>query len=190
METDAPYGDETQDGLSVEFGADGKVVAASGPGVTVDDAGNIVVPGIEPQDAPAKHPSSDGLRALADWLDKAHAAGVTTNIDTKLSCFPADDDVSVIARQMGTFEKKYADVYDLMELVKDFGGFELHAVFTRSLICKRVVTGTKTIPATVVPAKPAEPERVIPEQTIETVEWQCGESLLAKTFDQLQEAAS
>ena len=69
-------------------------------------------------------------------------------------------------------------------------GFELRAVFTRSHICKRVFVGTVTIPATVIPAKPAEPERVIPAQTIDKVEWQCGESLLAKTFDQLQEAVS
>lgn len=141
----------------------------------------------------AKHPSSDGLRKLADWLDKCAAAGLDTGYNgldgVSVTFFPSDDPevVRAFARQMGTFEKDYSRD-TLLRLTKDFGGASVRLVFQRSTVCKRVVTGTKTLPAVTIPAKPAEPERVIPEQTIETVEWECGESLLAKTFDELETA--
>lgn len=145
-------------------------------------------------DVKAKHPSSDGLRQLADWLDKAHANGVTPDCYGGLivsflsySGLPHEQAAPRIAAELRTFEKKYDDWH--MKLVREFDGVTANFCFTRDKVCKRVVTGTKTLPATVIPAKPAEPERVIPGQTIEIVEWQCGESLLAKTFDELEAQA-
>jgi len=53
-------------------------------------------------------------------------------------------------------------------LVREFGGdVSLHVNAARSTVCRRVVTGTKVIPAR-------------PEHTVEEVEWVCeDQSLLA-----------
>ncbi|HBG30736.1 MAG TPA: hypothetical protein DDW98_08925 [Gammaproteobacteria bacterium] len=141
-----------------------------------------------------KHPSSDGLRRLADWLGQCAAAGLDTGYQgmdgVQVTFIPGDapETVRAFAQQMGSFTKDYSCDSQVW-LIKDFDGAKVRLVFNRTTVCKRVVTGTKTIPAVTIPAKPAEPERVIPEQTVETVEWQCGESLLAKTFDELEASA-
>jgi hypothetical protein len=43
----------------------------------------------------------------------------------------------------------------------------------KAAICERV-TGTRVVPRQVIPAKPAEPERIIEEHEEETVEYVCG----------------
>ena len=41
-------------------------------------------------------------------------------------------------------------------------------------VCERVKVGERPVPETVVPARPAEAERLIPAHTEEVWEWQCG----------------
>lgn len=147
---------------------------------------------VEAELAKAKHPSSDGLRQLADWLDEMAADGLVCTLHSKVlrvgfytyGDLTEQEAVRKVAAGLGTFSKEYGE-HDLT-LVRDFGNVKANFRFRRETVCKRVVTGTKTLPAVTIPAKPAEPEKVLPEQTIEVVEWQCGESLLAKTFDELE----
>lgn len=179
--------------LSVDFDESGNVVAASGPGVSVDAQGNIIVPGLEPK-APAKHPSSDGLRKLADWLDTAAAHGVVPDYfgDLDISFvnyvgYTHIEALPLVAAELRTFTKEYSDHY--LTLRRGFGGVNAVFRFHREEVCKRVVVGVERVPETVIPAVPAQPERVIPATTREKVEWQCGESLLSKAFQQIEEAA-
>lgn len=142
-----------------------------------------------------KHPSSDGLRALADWLDKAHANGVTPGYFGDLSVsflsyagYGHEQALPLVAAELRTFTKDYSDHY--LTLVRNFGGVEALFRFPREKVCKRVITGKIELPETVIPAKPAEPERVIPATTIDKVEWECSESLLAEAFETIQEASA
>lgn len=44
----------------------------------------------------------------------------------------------------------------------------------KSDVCERVKVGEETVPETVIPARPAEPEQVVPAYTREVWEWRCG----------------
>ena len=44
-------------------------------------------------------------------------------------------------------------------------------------VCNRLIVGTREVPATVIPARPATPEVTIPARVEEVYEWQCGSLL-------------
>ena len=61
-----------------------------------------------------------------------------------------------------------------------FPEIEIH-IF-KSNVCERVKVGEREVPETVIPARPAQAEVVIPARTEEIFEWRCG-ALLAPSPD-------
>ena len=122
--------------------------------------------------------NSQGLREIADFYD-AHP-------ELKL---PYNDNISVynlkgeeladFARAMGKAEKVVDDWS--FQLVKTFpSGRTLRTYTGRENVCERVVVGTETVAAQLIPAKEAV---LIPATTKEVVEWRCPESILGLTND-------
>lgn len=82
-------------------------------------------------------------------------------------------DFGKICAAMGSFEKERTS-YSTGAKKTLPGGAIVSVSANRDVVCKRVVVGTKTVPA--------EPERIIearPERTEEIVEWECPESFVA-----------
>lgn len=104
-----------------------------------------------------------GLRDLADFLE-ARPTVPTPNGYLNQYVFPSAFRES--ARALGAFDKTPSD--DFYGAERRFGPITLRLFTDRSAVCKRIVKGTRIIPA--------EPER-----TEEVVEWECSESLLAET---------
>ena len=63
---------------------------------------------------------------------------------------------------------------------------KISIVVFKNRVCQRIVTGTRVIPETVIPARPAEPERIVAAHEEPIVEWRCG-SLLAPESKDTQE---
>lgn len=106
-----------------------------------------------------------GLRALADFLD-AHPEVPFPRYDT-INVFL--DDKAQLARiaRVGSWEKEYNDSY--FSLSRSFGeDLRLDINTSRSKVCRKVVVGTRIVPA--VEAKPEHEEDV-------TV-WECDDALL------------
>lgn len=109
--------------------------------------------------------SSSSGRISLDWFlngrenAKANAAAVVRAID-------------------GGWTRGEADYSGpLATWTQERDGLDLNVQVSREEVCERIVTGTKTV---TIPAKPAEPERVV-EQDV--VEWRC-EPLLAEAVTQ------
>jgi hypothetical protein len=102
------------------------------------------------------------LRDLADWL-KAHPEVGIPNAGTIFNVFVTDrEELARIAR-MSSWEKQYFDTW--YTLRKSFGVIYFDVNIDREKICKRVVKGTKVIPARA-------------EMEVEDVEWVCEDALL------------
>ena len=111
----------------------------------------------------------NGLRALADFLE-SHPA-VPYPVCTRLNAFVATrDELAAVARHGAPWAKQSNEQYFWLSRV--FAGdprypdLQLDINIDREQVCRKVVKGTKTIPAQ-------------PERTIEDVEWICDEALLA-----------
>lgn len=103
-----------------------------------------------------------GLRDLADFLD-THPE-VKLNDPSHMVYVGSRETLATIAR-LGGWRKVYTD--DYFNLVRDFDGGVSLSVFTdRGSVCRKVVVGQRTVPAT-------------DERTVEIVEWVCDEPLLA-----------
>ena len=73
----------------------------------------------------------------------------------------------------GTWKKQASDT--TFDLTQDVGyGVRLLLYADRSAVCKRIVTGTRIIPSTVLPARE---ETILPEREEDIVEWVCPEVL-------------
>lgn len=107
--------------------------------------------------------TSKGLRELADFLD-AHPA-VTLQLVEHQIYVRTRDEIAALAT-IGGWRKTYNS--DYFHLERAFAGDVTLSVFTdRAEVCRKVVTGHRTIPAR-------------PEQQVEIVEWVCEEPLLAE----------
>jgi len=108
----------------------------------------------------------EALRDVATFLEKN--PDIPTPIFTTMNAYVKDrEQVSQIAR-VGKWEKDVTDRwFYLRRRFNDDLVFEVNV--EREMICKKVVKGTR-----VVPARPAEPEKVV-----EDFEWVCDESILA-----------
>lgn len=108
---------------------------------------------------------TDGLRALADFLD-AHPAVPMPYYNTLTAFVDSLDEIAKAAR-CGSWEKNY--VTDHFLLTKPFGNhLTLQIATDRKNVCERVVTGTKTLPAQ-------------PEREVEVAEWRCKDTSLLAT---------
>lgn len=112
----------------------------------------------------------DGLKALTEFLD-SHPAAPLPYLGTMNAFVETKEEMAEAARGIGG--KIAKDSLDnFYYLRKEFGPIGYHVNIEREKICKKVVIGTRTIPAT--------PERTIPaspEIVEEITEWQCGEIL-------------
>lgn len=109
----------------------------------------------------------DGLREMADWLER-HPEYVVTWNPVTINLFPADkDDLAEFVRAAGRSSKEWTNDWLIVSVA--FGPHKIDANLSREQVCRRVVTGTKEIPA-----QPARVEEI--------VEWVCDEpSILAET---------
>ena len=83
--------------------------------------------------------------------------------------------ISDLAKRMGKAEKVYRDSF--FSMTHNFGPYvQLKANSERHIVCERVVTGTKIVPAHEAYTLPAQPEQVV-----EIVEWKCAPILAAET---------
>lgn len=86
-------------------------------------------------------------------------------------------DFGTLCASLGSFEKVVTD-YSTGAEVKLPGGMKVHVSISREQVCKRVVVGTKIVPAKEEEIIPAEPEH---EEDI--VKWECPESFIALKED-------
>lgn len=121
----------------------------------------------------------DGLRELADWIeangDHLDASSDFFYDNMVMSFLRHDRDEFVNVAQLlgGKRTKDGDDSY--FRVKRSFGPIEVTVFAQRKDVCERVVTGTRHIPAQVIPASE---ERVIEARDEEIVEWVC-EPLLA-----------
>jgi hypothetical protein len=114
-----------------------------------------------------------GLRGLADWFEQhpEQLDSLVPEFHFRFDLWPSTlAGVRELRRSLGKVEKRITGGHFCLR--RDFGGgvcIELN--IPQDQVCKRVVTGHR-----VIPAKPAQPERVE-----EIVEWRCPESILAGT---------
>jgi hypothetical protein len=75
----------------------------------------------------------------------------------------ADDKAQILeVARSGEWKKIYSGEY--FTLAKNFGGINLEVSIHREAVCKRIVVGSKIIPA-------------VPEHTVDIVEWECDKSI-------------
>lgn len=120
---------------------------------------------------------SRNLRNLAEWYDKHPTVKTpaTINLSFAVTDFAATPEE---IRSIGAGRKVYNETW--FEYIPEGVGFELRFLEYRDRVCVRKVIGTKIEPAVTIPAKPAEPEKTLPEREVEIVEWECPGSLLAQ----------
>lgn len=128
----------------------------------------------------------EGLRKMADWLEKTSAelpvpCGLVGSIytgamhDSRGIRHTLDSTIgmALIANAAGDVDKEVSP--QLFKLTKNFGGgVKVEWIAYRESVCEKVVVGTKVVPA--------EPERIIaavPERVEEVVEWRCPSLLKA-----------
>ncbi len=104
------------------------------------------------------------LRGCASFLEQHPEIGMP--VSTTMNVFVDErEEVAAVAR-MTTWEKVYTDnFFTLRKTFCEDLTFEINA--PRTAVCRRVVKGTRVIPAK-------------PEQIVEDVEWVCDEPLLAE----------
>jgi hypothetical protein len=76
-------------------------------------------------------------------------------------------------KAIGAGTKEYDESFFRYNVKGD--GFNLCFIEFRQRVCRKVVVGTKIVPAQTVPARPAE---FIPEHEEEITEWECPGSML------------
>lgn len=107
-----------------------------------------------------------GLRDMADWFEQ-HPDRIPPYLPVTVNLFADDrDDLIAYAREFGKADKSV--VNDWFALRKRFGPHAIDANLPREEICRKVVTGTRQVPAQMIEAREEE-----------IVEWVCEDALLA-----------
>ncbi len=117
---------------------------------------------------------TDGLRSLAEWLDEHpdYAAGLASLGRTFDLPVWTKEELADAARAFGKATKKIVGPF--FTVVKDFGGgVTLEAYTGREKVCRKIVTGTREVPA-----------QTIPAHTEEIIDWVCDEPLLRSVPDE------
>lgn len=108
------------------------------------------------------------LRDLADFLEaRPEIAEQVCPVNVNVFVYSRKE-MALAARAFGKADKVI--VGDWMCLRRVFGQVTLDVNVTREKVCRKVVTGTRVISASVLPARE---ETVVPETVEEIVEWQC-----------------
>ena len=114
-----------------------------------------------------------GLRDLADLYENQPGLQLPHEQTINVFCDSAEE-FTEQARALGSVQKRDDGRY--FTLRRTFGGVINFDLFTeRDLVCERIVTGQRVIPATEAKLVPAEPERIE-----DIIEWRCPDSVLRK----------
>ena len=106
------------------------------------------------------------LRELADWYDEHQdLRAPTTSVQFNLMCHDKED-LLAMRRAAGLRDKVYSGDYISFRKVLPGPCSYLDIYLYREKVCKKVVTGTRVVPA--------QPEREVEEYT-----WECDDALLA-----------
>jgi hypothetical protein len=120
---------------------------------------------------------ADGLRQLADLIEEHPAMAVPYYGNDAPIAFMCHDRETFAAtvRAFGK-GKKSADSPGpaTLDFIPEFPLRVIVHGFRDGIGCRRVVKGKRTVPKTVIPARPAMPEQIIPAHEEEIVEWDCG----------------
>lgn len=124
-----------------------------------------------------------GLRDLADFLETHPQPEAQYAHNVTLSVFVTPEELTERIRGAGTVEKVAAGEW--FWLRRAFGPHVvLDWTVAREKICRRVVVGTRVVPATPEALVAAQPERVE-----EIVKWECPESILRASAPESAAAA-
>ena len=94
--------------------------------------------------------------------------------------FPADDQVSEMARALKPVTKEFGNYYFTLD--KKFSeNVTLSMHWSRENVCERIVIGTKDIEREVIP------ERVVEAHTEDIVEWACPDAILSTDKETVSE---
>ena len=110
-----------------------------------------------------RQPFIQSLRDLADWLD-AHPDVPTPDSVQLHTLVRTKDELRAVAKASPAWAKLYFGEY--MALRHTVGTIEYDINIARSEVCRKVVTGTKVVPAQ-------------PETTVEDFEWVCDDPILS-----------
>lgn len=114
---------------------------------------------------------AEGIRLIADFFEKHEDIELPHDADAfRYFSAHTKEDMGKLARALGKADKLIEDDFFLLRTM--FGSLPFLAYARRDDVCERIVTGKKTIPETVIP------EHVVPAHEVETVEWNCPDSLL------------
>jgi hypothetical protein len=115
----------------------------------------------------------EGLRAVANFYEQNPGAwydGMHLTLNMYVWGRSARKTLAEMARAFGQCNKVYDD--NNITLSRQFSEQVTLAVFApRAKVCRRVVLGTRILPARIVPATE---EVRIPASSVEILEWQCG----------------
>lgn len=112
---------------------------------------------------------ADSLRQFADFIEQNPS--FTEHIGSWSPYVYAKDraQLATIIRTLGSCRKQY--ISNSLYVEKDFGKhLELNVTINREKVCRKIVTGTRVIPARA---------ELIPERVEEIIEWDCTDPLLA-----------
>lgn len=118
----------------------------------------------------------DGLRAVARFYEENPDAwydGLHLTLNMYIWARPAREILARTIRAFGPCNKNYDDTN--MTVSRKFSDQVTLSVFApRAKVCRRVVLGTRILPARIVPAVS---EHHLPPSSEEIVEWRCGSFL-------------
>ena len=109
------------------------------------------------------------LRSAADFFEQ-HPE-LRTPSDARIDVWARTKaEMSVFLRASGHVEKHYLSDWVFLRKTMPNGLIRVEFNGNREQVCERIVTGTKVVPAHVLPA---QPETEVPEKVEEIVEWRC-----------------
>lgn len=121
----------------------------------------------------AKPTIVETLRIAAEWFEMqgfapTYISSIRNYGDKPEVCLVLNSraEFRALALALGKAQKEFAG--DYFTLSGDVGAFTITAIGARDAVCRRVVVGTKVIPAQ-------------PEQVVDEVEWVCDDPLLRAT---------
>jgi len=122
---------------------------------------------------------ADSLRAIADFFEQ-HEEVPLPHDAHNFDYYSANtrEAMATVATALGSCAKRLIADSTLFALERPFGNVAFRAIAIRENVCKRVVTGKKFVPSRIIPAMP---ERVVPAEEVDIIEWRCDEPLLSET---------